>query len=239
MMYHIDILQWLIILLHLHLLSFLVPSSSSTVRKHYDNFKHNDNNNNDNNNYCPASSLIKFHVDGYFNYPIDLFYPKYFSYLKQLLNTTTTSINNYDNSNNYDDNDIMKNLYKLTLKKSIITHDNDNIVVYNCSKPNFDEDLKFYPYHLCLINSNHRLLDCPLTIDNIIDATLFINNIDNYHHNTSGYDNYDNEININNRTKTASITTTNSSSNNRSSNSNISSTSKHQHHQNLLHVSKS
>jgi hypothetical protein len=209
---------------------------SSSIRKHYDNYKHNNNNNNNNNNNCPASSLIKFHVDGYFNYPIDLFYPKYFSYLKQLLNNTTVSINNYNNSNNYDD------LYKLTT--TIITHDNDNIVVYNCSKPNFDEDLKFYPYHLCLINSNHRLLYCPLIIDNIIDATSFINNNDHHHHSKSSYDINDSDINNNNNnntTLTSTITTTNSSSScsSNTSSSNSSSTSKHQHHQNPLHVSKS
>jgi hypothetical protein len=108
--------------------------------------------------------------------------------------------------------------------------------VYNCSKPNFDEDLKFYPYHLCLINSNHRLLDCPLIIDNIIDATSFINNNDNYHHNRSIYDSFDNDINNDNINTTTSTTTTNSGSSS-SSSSNSSSTSKHKHHQNPLHVS--
>jgi len=153
---------------HLHIYAIILKSSSH-IR--YNNNKI---------HYCPATSLIDFNIDGFFNYPIDIFYPKYFLSLKQSLNTSITSknYNIYNDNINYNDNEIMKNFYKFTLHND----DNDNFkenLIYNCSKPNFDENLKNlnYPYHICSISKES---ECPLIIDNIIDATSYMNNNKNY-----------------------------------------------------------
>ena len=130
-----------------------------TKRHHYINYdKH----------LCPSTSLFDFQVDGYFKYPIDLFYPTYLSYL---LHNNSSSSSKYELTATTNNNN---------------GNTDDEYDIYNCSKPNFDETLlspNSYPYHLCSV---HKDLKCPITIDNIIDATryLFNHTITNRYHNT-------------------------------------------------------
>ena len=137
----------------LFIMKFFITITTGTVTtitgddEYHHNHYHDNNNKNNHHHHrhhhfvqllCPSSSIINFNIDGYFTYPIDLFYPKYFDSLLNDINYHHQHHQQHDNksvnNHNYSHYFNKKQIYHHTFRKTSnidellqYIHDNSNM----------------------------------------------------------------------------------------------------------------
>jgi len=183
MMMMMMIMMMMIMIDILFILKIFITITTITGDDEYYYNHHNDNYNKNNVNHhhhrhhhfehllCPSSSVIDFNIDGYFTYPIDLFYPKYFDSLLSDINyhhhqqhDNKKSVNNH-NYSHYFNKKKNHQIYhhSFTSKTSNIDellkyiHDNSNIT----GSPHYD--LNYHHSHY--VDDNNEDGDDPYNIE--------------------------------------------------------------------------